>query len=51
MQRKWRTDKDSDLTLIINDQLFFETLLCELRGATISFSSHSKKKKQNREQE
>ena len=42
---------DSDLHLTIDDQLFFETLLCELRGITISYSSHIKKKDTYREQE
>ena len=36
---------ESDLQFSINDQLFLDTLLIEIRGETISYSSH--KKKQN----
>ena len=34
---------DEDITFIINDQLFFETLLMELRGKSISYASFKKK--------
>ena len=33
----------SELELTIDDQLFFETLLMEIRGATLAFSSKRKK--------
>ena len=36
---------NSDLQFKINDQLFFETLLMEIRGKTISYSSLIKKPK------
>ena len=35
-----------DIQFSINDQLFFEALLLEIRGKTISFSSRKKKKEQ-----
>ena len=38
---------DDDLFLSIDDQLFFEQLLLEIRGATILFSSRKKKDKEN----
>ena len=42
---------DDQIQFVINDQLFLETLLMELRGKSISFSSykkkHQKKKKKN----
>ena len=31
---------DEDIVFTINDQLFFETLLMELRGKTISYASY-----------
>ena len=34
---------DSELTLTIDDQIFFEMLLMEIRGKTISYSSYKKK--------
>lgn len=36
---------DENILFIINDQLFLETLLMEIRGKTISYSSYIKKKK------
>ena len=39
----------SDIQFIINDQLFLETLLMEIRGETISYSSHKAKTKCQRE--
>ena len=39
----------SELQFIIDDQLFMETLLMEIRGETISFSSNKKKAKNQRE--
>ena len=39
----------SELTLSINDQLFFDTLLMEIRGKTISYSSYRKKSQDKRE--
>ena len=41
---------NSDLKLTVNDQLFFETLLLEIRGKTISYSSFKKKQTDNIEQ-
>ena len=41
---------NSELLFTINDQLFFETLLMEIRGRTISYASF-KKKKENIEEE
>ena len=38
-----------DIQFSINDQLFFEALLLEIRGRTISFSSQKKKKEQKEE--
>ena len=35
----------------INDQLFLETLLMEIRGKTISYSSYKKKERDKRERE
>ena len=40
---------DNDINLSIDDQLFFEILLCELRGKTISHSSYIKKKEKDKE--
>ena len=34
---------DDQIQFVINDQLFLETLLMELRGKLISFSSYKKK--------
>ena len=34
---------DEDIQHRINDQLFFETLMMEIRGKTISYSSFKKK--------
>ena len=34
----------SDIHFVINDQLFFEVLLCEIRGACISYSVYHKRK-------
>ena len=34
---------DDEIQFVINDQLFLETLLMELRGKSISFSSYKKK--------
>ena len=39
----------SELQFIIDDQLFMETLLMEIRGETISFSSYKTKAKNQRE--
>ena len=41
----------SELHFVIDDQLLFETLLMEIRGLTISNSSHKVKERNNREQE
>ena len=40
---------DSDLELNIDDQLFFEMLLMEIRGKTISYSSFKKKQEKDKE--
>ena len=37
------------IQLTINDQLFLETLLMEIRGKTISYSSFKSKKRKERE--
>ena len=41
---------NTEISFNINDQLFFETLLMEIRGKTISYSSFLKKK-ENKEEE
>jgi exonuclease III len=41
---------DKDIVLTINDQLFFETLMMQIRGKTISISCHRKKQEENKEQ-
>ena len=41
---------DNDIQFTINDQLFLETLLMELRGVSISHGSYIKKKMNTREQ-
>ena len=40
---------NNELIFVINDQLFLETLLMEIRGKTISYSSYKKKKRKSRE--
>ena len=40
---------ESDLQFSINDQLFLDTLLMEIRGETISYSSHKKKQNDKKE--
>ena len=40
----------SDLQFNINEQLFFDTLLMEIRGKTISYSTYKKKKSQNKKE-
>ena len=42
---------NEEIKFTIDDQLFFETLLCELRGRTISYSSKIKKTENLREQQ
>ena len=42
---------NSELQLVINDQLFLETLLMKIRGKTISYSSSKKKLNINKEAE
>lgn len=39
------------LEFVINDQLFFETLLLEIRGKTISYASYKKRKNEKEEQD
>ena len=40
---------DDEIQFVINDQLFLETLLMELRGKSISFSCYKKKKEEQKE--
>ena len=42
---------DTEIQFTINDQLFFDTLLMEVRGQTISFSSHRKKQNDKKERQ
>ena len=42
---------DDIIQFTINDQLFLETLLMEIRGKTISYSSYKKKERDKRERE
>ena len=39
-----------DIELTISDQLFFETLLMEIRGRSISYASYKKKKTREEEE-
>ena len=43
------TISDHEIQFTINDQLFLETLLMEIRGKTISFSSFTKKRNNEKE--
>jgi len=40
---------DSELQLSINDNLFLETLLMNIRGETISYATFKKKKNKDKE--
>ena len=42
---------DDEIQFLINDQLFLETLLMEIRGKSISYSSYKKKTMNSAEQE
>ena len=42
---------DEEIQFTINDQLFLEVLLMELRGQSISYASYKNKQKHNREKE
>ena len=42
---------DDQIQFVINDQLFLETLLMELREKSISFSSYKKKTLEKKEKE
>ena len=42
---------DDQVQVMINDQLFLETLLMEIRGKSISYSSYKKKETEKREKE
>ena len=44
------TKANSDILFTVNDQLFFETLLMEIRGKTISYSTFKKKQTDRTEQ-
>ncbi|KAJ8036450.1 LINE-1 reverse transcriptase-like [Holothuria leucospilota] len=39
----------SEIQFVISDQLFFEMLLCNIRGRSVSFSSYKKRSENNRE--
>ena len=43
--------QDKDLVFNIGDQLFLETVLCTIRGATIAYASFRKRTRNNREKE
>lgn len=43
------TISDSEIQFTINDKLFLETLLMEIRGKTISYSSYIKKRNNENE--
>ena len=43
--------KNKDINFTINDELFLETLLMEIRGKTISYSSYKVKEKKNNEKQ
>ena len=45
------TIPDEEIQFSINDQLFLEVLLMELRGQSISYASYKNKQKHNREKE
>ena len=42
---------NEDIQFVINDQLFLETLIMEIRGATISYSTFKKKHESNEEKQ
>ena len=42
---------DEEIQFTINDQLFLDTLLMEIRGKSISYSSHKKKETEYKEKE
>ena len=42
---------NEEIQFTVNDQLFLDTLLMEIRGKTISYSSYKKKETDNREKE
>ena len=42
---------DNEIQFVINDQLFLEVLLRELRGQSISYASYKNKQKNNREKQ
>ena len=46
-----KTVPDEEIQFSINDQLFLEVLLMELRGQSISYASYKNKQKHNREKE
>ena len=49
VQENWHDIQVNDLQFEISDQLFFETLLMEIRGKTISYSSFKKRSQDRRE--
>ena len=42
-------DENNDIELVIDDQLFFEVLLCKIRGLTIAFGARKKRERDKRE--
>lgn len=40
---------NDQLTFVIDNRLFFETLMCEIRGKTISYATYKKKEENKRE--
>ena len=45
------TINNQDIIFSIDDQLFYDTLLMEIRGSTISYASYKKKKQEKEEQD
>ena len=42
-------DENSDIQLVIDDQLFFEVMLCKIRGLTIAYGARKKRERDKRE--
>ena len=42
-------DENSDIQLVIDDQLFFEVMLCKIRGLTIAYGARKKRERDTRE--
>lgn len=43
-------EESNDIALVIDDQLFFEVLLCKIRGLTISYGARKKRERDRREE-